>query len=54
VRDKRLTFAWGAVMSRFLLHCLVVGTWASRIPTVQSDLKLGSATLGRQLGAVQA
>src|SRR5437660_10890917 len=41
-----LTAAWWAVISRFLLHGLIVSTWVSRIPAVQNALNLSSARLG--------
>src|ERR1700722_9535004 len=42
----RLTGAWWAVVSRFLLHGLIVSTWVSRIPAIQETLKLSNAQLG--------
>lgn len=44
--EKRLTLAWWAVVSRFLLHGLITGTWVSRIPAVRENLNLSNATLG--------
>ncbi len=41
--------AWWAVVSRFFLHGLIVSTWVSRIPTIQSALGLTNATLGLSL-----
>ena len=38
--------AWWAVVARFLLHGLVVSTWVSRIPAIQSVLGLTNARLG--------
>jgi MFS family permease len=38
--------AWSALVSRFLLHGLIVSTWVSCIPAVQSSLKLTNARLG--------
>jgi MFS family permease len=46
INERRLSFAWWAVVSRFLLHGLVVGTWVSRIPGIREDLALSNATLG--------
>src|SRR4051812_24053269 len=42
----KVSAAWWAVISRFLLHGLIVSTWVSRIPAVQSALDLSSARLG--------
>src|SRR4051794_41687303 len=42
----KVSAAWWAVISRFLLHGLIVSTWVSRIPAVQSALELSSASLG--------
>lgn len=44
--ERQLSLAWWAVVSRFLLHGLVVGTWVSRIPAIREDLSLTNATLG--------
>ena len=41
-----LSTTWWAVVSRFLLHGLIVSTWVSCIPAVQSSLKLTNARLG--------
>jgi MFS family permease len=41
-----LTAAWWAVVARFLLHGLIVSTWVSRIPAMQSSLALTNAHLG--------
>lgn len=41
-----LTAAWWAIVARFLLHGLIVSTWVSRIPAVQSALALTNAHLG--------
>jgi MFS family permease len=41
-----LSSAWWAVVSRFLLHGLIVSTWVSRIPSIQSTLGLTNALLG--------
>ena len=41
-----LTAAWWAVLARFLLHGLIVSTWVSRIPAIQSSLALTNAHLG--------
>ena len=42
----RIDSAWWAVMARFLIHGLVVSTWVSRIPAIQSALGLTNARLG--------
>jgi MFS family permease len=42
----RIRAAWWAVVARFLLHGLVVSTWVSRIPVIQSALGLSNARLG--------
>ncbi|HEX4230559.1 MAG TPA: MFS transporter [Bryobacteraceae bacterium] len=42
----QISLAWWAVVSRFLLHGLIVSTWVSRIPAVQSALRLTNAGLG--------
>jgi MFS family permease len=42
----RTRFAWWAVVARFLIHGLVVSTWVSRIPAIQSSLGLTNARLG--------
>jgi MFS family permease len=44
-----LTAAWWAVVARFLLHGLIVSTWVSRIPAIQSSLGLTNAQLGLSL-----
>lgn len=41
-----LTAAWWAIVARFLLHGLIVSTWVSRIPAIQSSLALTNAHLG--------
>src|SRR5262249_4133640 len=41
-----LSAAWWAVVARFLLHGLIVSTWVSRIPDIQSALRLTNADLG--------
>lgn len=46
IEEKRLTVAWWAVVSRFLLHGLITGTWVSRIPAIRENLNLSNATLG--------
>lgn len=45
-RPNDIAPAWWAVMSRFLLHGLVLSTWASRIPAIQTLLGLSNAELG--------
>jgi MFS family permease len=39
-------YAWWAVVSRFLLHGLIVSAWVSRIPAIQTTLGLSNASLG--------
>jgi MFS family permease len=43
---SELSSAWWAVVARFLLHGLIVSTWVSRIPSIQSTLGLTNALLG--------
>jgi MFS family permease len=55
----RIRAAWWAVVARFLLHGLVVSTWVSRIPAIQSALgltnaRLGLCLLGTAVGSVVA
>lgn len=38
--------AWWATVALFLVHGLVVATWVSRIPAVQSALRMNNAILG--------
>ncbi len=45
----RINLAWWAVVARFLIHGLVVSTWVSRIPAIQSALALTNAQLGMSL-----
>src|SRR5581483_3730084 len=40
---------WWGTMLLFLIHGLIVGTWVSRIPAVQSGLHLNNAVLGLTL-----
>ncbi len=42
----RVTLAWWAVVGRFLIHGLIVSTWVSRIPAIQTALGLTNADLG--------
>jgi hypothetical protein len=51
--------AWWAVVARFLIHGLVVSTWVSRIPAIQTALgltnaRLGLCLLGTAVGSVVA
>jgi MFS family permease len=46
LQPSALTAAWWAVAARFLLHGLIVSTWVSRIPSLQSTLSLTNASLG--------
>jgi MFS family permease len=43
---KNVRGAWWATLVLFLVHGSVVSTWVSRIPAVQSNLKLNNAVLG--------
>jgi MFS family permease len=43
---SRVRSAWWATLLYFLLHGLIVGTWVSRIPGVQSNLHLSNGVLG--------
>lgn len=45
----RSSAAWWAVVARFLVHGLVVSTWVSRIPGIQSSLQLSNGALGLSL-----
>jgi MFS family permease len=47
--NVRSSAAWWAVVARFLVHGLVVSTWVSRIPGIQSSLELSNGTLGLSL-----
>jgi MFS family permease len=47
--QKRVSAAWGAVFLIFLVHGLVVSTWVSRIPAIQSSLRLSNGVLGLTL-----
>jgi MFS family permease len=54
-----LSAAWWAVVARFLLHGLIVSTWVSRIPALQTSLGLtngllGLCLLGTAVGSVVA
>lgn len=54
-----LSAAWWAVVSRFLLHGLIVSTWVSRIPAIKTSLGLtnahfGLCLLGTAVGSVIA
>ena len=46
---RRTSDAWWATVALFLLHGLVVATWVSRIPAIQSSLHLNNGTLGLTL-----
>ncbi|MBV9760972.1 MAG: MFS transporter [Acidobacteriaceae bacterium] len=43
---RDITRAWWATVALFLVHGLVVSTWLSRIPAVQSALRLNNGVLG--------
>jgi hypothetical protein len=47
--QKRVSAAWWAVISIFLIHGLVVATWVSRIPSIQAALRLSNGVLGLTL-----
>jgi len=47
--QNRLPPAWWATVVLFLVHGLVVATWISRIPAVQSALRMNNAVLGLTL-----
>lgn len=50
MKERRLiSRAWWATIAIFLLHGLVVATWVSRIPAVQSALRLNNGVLGLTL-----
>ncbi len=46
---NRIQAAWWGTVVLFLVHGLVVGTWVSRIPAVQSALSLNNGVLGLTL-----
>jgi MFS family permease len=46
IKPLNISASWWAVVARFLLHGLVVSTWVSRIPAIQTDLGLANGTLG--------
>ena len=46
---RRVRLAWWATVVLFLVHGLVVATWVSRIPAVQSALHLSNGILGLTL-----
>ncbi len=45
-RDLPLSYAWWAIVARFLIHGLIASTWVSRIPGLQTSLGLTNARLG--------
>ncbi len=45
----RIRAAWWGTVGLFLVHGLLVGTWVSRIPAVQSALRLNNGILGLTL-----
>ncbi len=49
MKDSIVSRAWWATVIYFLLHGLIVSTWISRIPAVQSNLKLNNGVLGLTL-----
>ncbi|MBV8572979.1 MAG: MFS transporter, partial [Acidobacteriaceae bacterium] len=46
---RRVKLAWWATVLLFLAHGLVVSTWVSRIPAVQSSLHINNGVLGLTL-----
>src|SRR4051794_27944947 len=48
-RSVWATPAWWAVLSRFLVHGLVVSTWVSRIPAIKDSVGLSNGALGLAL-----
>jgi MFS family permease len=46
---KCVSAAWWAVFTIFLIHGLVVSTWVSRIPAIQTSLRLSNGVLGLTL-----
>src|SRR5438552_14627568 len=49
MRATNVHAAWWATVTVFLVHGLVVATWVSRIPAVQTALGLNNAELGLTL-----
>ena len=49
ITGERLSRAWWAVVSRFLIHGLVISTWVSRIPSVKASLRLNDGVFGLTL-----
>ncbi len=47
--SKSVKAAWWSTVVLFLVHGLVVSTWVSRIPAVQSTLRLANGVLGLTL-----
>jgi MFS family permease len=47
--SRLVSRAWWATVALFLLHGLVVATWVSRIPAIQSSLHLNNGVLGMTL-----
>jgi hypothetical protein len=47
--DTKARRAWWGTVVLFLVHGLVVSTWVSRIPAIQSNLHLNNAVLGLTL-----
>ncbi len=46
---RKVRLAWWATVVLFLVHGFVVATWVSRIPAVQSSLRLSNGILGLTL-----
>jgi MFS family permease len=49
IRSRSLQQARASVSLIFLIHGLIIATWASRIPAFQAQLQLSPAVLGRSL-----
>lgn len=49
VSPRTVTAAWWATLTLFLAHGLIVSTWVSRIPAVQTSLGLNNGILGLTL-----
>jgi MFS family permease len=49
ISTQKVNRAWWGTVTIFLVHGLIVATWVSRIPAVQSALKLNNGVLGLTL-----
>lgn len=52
--ERKLSAAWWGTVVLFLVHGAIVGTWVSRIPAIQSALRLNNGILGLTLLASAA